>query len=84
MNVFILWHVNEMPDGEEDSKLIGVYASAAEAEAARMRARLLPGFCDAVDGFLVDRYTVGEDHWTEGYITVTPEQLHQEFGKSDG
>ena len=43
MDVFILWHVNEMPDGEEDSKLIGVYAFAEDAEAARLRALPLPG-----------------------------------------
>lgn len=35
MDVFLLWHVHEMPDGEEDAKMIGVYASAEDAEHAR-------------------------------------------------
>lgn len=69
MNVFLLWHAHEMPDGEEDAKLIGVYATAEDAEAARLRVQSQPGFRDLPEGFQVDRYTVGEDHWTEGYIS---------------
>lgn len=76
MDVFILWHVHEIPDGEEDEKLIGVYASAEDAEAARLRVMPQPGFRDAPEGFLIDRYTVGEDQWTDGYITVTNEEVH--------
>ena len=75
MDVFILWHVHVMPDGEEDEKLIGVYASTEDAEAARLRVMPQPGFRDAPEGFLIDRYSVGEDHWTEGCITVTNEDV---------
>lgn len=81
MDVFILWHVHELPDGEEDAKLIGVYATAEDAEAAKLRVLPQSGFRDLPEGFQVSRYTVGEDHWTEGYVTVTHEELLREYGE---
>jgi hypothetical protein len=83
MDVFILWHVHEMPDGEEDAKLIGVYSTAEDAEAARQRVLPQPGFRDLPEGFQVSRYTVGEDHWTEGYVTMTHEDAPREYGGGD-
>jgi hypothetical protein len=70
MEVFVLWHVHEFPDGEEDGKLIGIYSSPERAEQAKERALARPGFRDAPDGFIIDRETVDEDGWLEGYITV--------------
>jgi hypothetical protein len=32
--VFLLWHVHELGGGDEDAKLIGVYRSRGDAEAA--------------------------------------------------
>ena len=69
MDVFLLHHVHELSDGREDIELIGVYATADDAEWARQRAVTQPGFRDAPDGFEVERYTVGQDQWTEGYST---------------
>ena len=69
MDVFLSWHVHEMPDGEEDAKLIGVYATAEDAESARLRVLPQLGFRDSPEGFEVGRYVVGQDHWTEGYIS---------------
>jgi len=80
MDVFLLWHVHEMPDGEEDAKLIGVYATAEDAEAARLRVLPQPGFRDSPEGFQVSRYPIGQDHWTEGYVTMTHESVLREFG----
>jgi homoserine kinase type II len=80
MDVYLLWHIHEMPDGEEDAKLIGVYASAEDAERAKRRVLPQPGFRDLPEGFQVSRYEVGRDHWTEGYVTVTPESLMRQFG----
>jgi hypothetical protein len=71
MDVFLLWHIHELPGGEEDAKLIGVYASAEDAERARQRALSLPGLRDHPDGFQVSPYTVGQDHWTDGFVTIT-------------
>jgi hypothetical protein len=67
--VFLLWHVHELPTGEE-VKMIGVYATTADAEAARQRVCGEPGFRDAPEGFEVSRYEVGRNHWTEGYVTM--------------
>lgn len=71
MFAYLLWHVHEFPDGEDDAKLIGVYASREDADAARARVGLQPGFRDLLEGFVIDEYEVGKDHWTEGYFTYT-------------
>ncbi len=76
-DAFVLWH---MPPGSEelgDYMLIGVYSSHDAALAAVARLCGQPGFRDhpeVVDdtekaGFFVSRYTVDQDHWTEGYRT---------------
>lgn len=61
------WYVRR---GETDDKLIGVYATRGDAERAQARAVLLNGFRDAPDGFVIDAYVLGEDHWETGYVTV--------------
>lgn len=66
MDVFLLWHVYEMPDGEEDAKMIGVYASAEGAERAKQRVLPQPSFRDLPGGFQVSRYTVGQKPWGGG------------------
>lgn len=63
--VYVLQHESS----SEDVKLIGVYASEAEACEAIERARSLPGFVDDQDGFSVDAYTLGQDHWTAGFVS---------------
>ncbi len=68
--VFILHHLHELPTGEEDVKLIGVYSSAESAETARQRLSGQPGFANTPEGFSIDRYEVDKDHWTEGFITI--------------
>jgi len=55
---------------DDDAKLLGVYSSGQAAEARILRARRLPGFRDASDGFQVSEYTVDEDGWNEGYTTL--------------
>ena len=70
--VFLLWHVHEFPDQEDDVKLLGVYSSEVKAEQARDNAKTQPGFCDYPDGFHIDRCRVDEPEWTEGFVTVTP------------
>jgi len=69
-SVFILWHVRAEPGQEEDPKLIGVYESRSEAARAQERARKQPGFAEHANGFLVDEYEIGKDHWTDGFVTV--------------
>jgi hypothetical protein len=67
-SVFILWHSHEV-GSESDEKLIGVYKTRADAEAAIERLKGKPGFRDAVDGFQIHDYVIGRDGWTEGYIS---------------
>ena len=74
MDVFVLHHVHTFDEGDEDVKMIGVYSSSALATLAIERLRLQPGFCDAPDGFTIDKYSVDVDHWEEGYVTIGPDE----------
>ncbi len=67
--VFVLQHVYEWCCHDE-VKMIGVYATQAEAEAAVERLRQKPGFRDWPDGFAIDEYELGFDHWIEGFATA--------------
>ncbi len=68
--VFILDHVPEFENGEEDTKFIGVYSSYEEAEKARTRAVKQPGFSDYPDGFMINLHILNHGNWTEGFFTV--------------
>lgn len=68
-SVFLLWHTHVQPTGDEDGKLIGVYASRSDADRAQERAAILPGFRVHPDGFEIAEYIVGQDHWAEGFVT---------------
>jgi len=72
MDVFLVWHVHAIEEGNDDEKLIGVYSSEETARAAVARLSLQSGFRETTNGFHVSRYTVDEDHWTEGFVTVRP------------
>jgi hypothetical protein len=69
-HVFLVQHVHTLNDDEDDVKLIGIYSTEERAADAVERARKLPGFCDAPDGFNVDGILVDEDRWTDGYVTA--------------
>lgn len=69
LTVYLVQHAHERADGSEDAKFIGVYASRGDAQAAVDRLSLQPGFCDHQDGFHIDEYPVGKDHWSEGFIS---------------
>ncbi len=83
MSVYLLWYTRVLPDEEESVFLIGVYATQEDAERAKERALPKPGFRDAPEGFSIDEYTLGEDQWTEGFITITHEQLMREQERRD-
>ena len=70
--VFILWHVHEFKDQEDDVKLVGVYATERGAKLAQARAKKRPGFRRHPRGFVIDEYKLGKDHWTEGFAAVYP------------
>lgn len=66
----VLWHVQAMPDGDEDAKLIGVYSTDQKAEQAIERLRVQPGFRDAPGSFEVSDYELDKDYWAEGFSPV--------------
>lgn len=67
-HVCVLQHVHVAPNGDEDVKLIGVYVTEADAQAAVSRLRQQPGFREQPEGFHISRYELNKDHWTEGFI----------------
>lgn len=67
--VYLLWHTHDLGEGETDDKLIGVYATEADAGQAWERASALPGFCEALEGFSIHPRIVGQDDWLSGYVT---------------
>jgi hypothetical protein len=79
-SVFVVQHLHIHGNGEECVKLIGVYENRSAAQQAVGRVNSQPGFCDypkIIDplqdeegsGFYIDEYSLGKDHWTEGYTT---------------
>ena len=67
--VYVLQHEHDWC-GDDEVKFIGVYAVPADAEAAIRRLRGQPGFRDWPEGFSIDRYEIGVDHWVEGFATM--------------
>ena len=67
--VYIVHHVHELSDLEDDEKLIGIYGSRDKAELAIGRMKKLPGFKDSPDDFVISEYILDQDHWTEGFVT---------------
>ncbi|MFF8931687.1 hypothetical protein ACF1AO_30985 [Streptomyces longwoodensis] len=59
-------------DGD-DVKLLGVYSTLSKAEERMRRARLLPGFRDEPDCFIVDQHELDQDEWAEGFVRETEE-----------
>jgi hypothetical protein len=78
--VFVVQHLQTLPQGEDDVKMIGVYATREDAIEATKRLATQPGFSELPDivdyttenmqGFHVEEYEIGKDHWQEGYATV--------------
>jgi hypothetical protein len=67
---YVLQHVHSVSDGAEDVKLVGVYSSRENAQAAITRLSQAPGFSEAPAGFHIDEYQVDKDQWVEGYSTL--------------
>lgn len=67
-HVYLVQHSYEL-NGCDETKLIGVYQSREEAEEAIARLRRQPGFREHAANFHVERYGIGEDHWTEGFAS---------------
>lgn len=79
-SVFVVQHLHTLPQREDNVKMIGVYVTREDAIEATKRLATQPGFRefpDVVDcatenrqGFHIDEYEIGKDHWQEGYGTA--------------
>ena len=67
-NVYILFHINKLND--EDSKIVEVYSSKVNAQKAKKKMKTLPGFKDSPNSFILDKYELDKEYWTDGFITV--------------
>jgi hypothetical protein len=70
--VFLLQH--QEPDSE-DFKIVGVYASEAEAKAAIDRLKGKPGFCDFPEWFVIEAYDLNSDQWADGFVPPTRREI---------
>ncbi|WP_309728706.1 hypothetical protein [Chamaesiphon sp. OTE_75_metabat_556] len=68
-SVFGLQHAYER-DCCDETKMIGVYASQSQAEAAIARLSGQPGFSERPDDFSIDEYELDRDNWGEGFVTI--------------
>ena len=68
-SVFVVQHSYEVGDRDE-VKMIGVYGSRSDAEAAIVRLASRPGFREHTSGFHIDEYHIGKDHWVEGFFSL--------------
>jgi hypothetical protein len=69
-SVFVVQHSYEVPEtGGDEVKLIGVYSTRENGEAAVGKLVLQPGFRDRPEGFHVEEYRLDKDHWCEGYLS---------------
>ncbi|WP_084508999.1 DUF7336 domain-containing protein [Nocardia pseudovaccinii] len=66
-SVFLLEHVYQNDDREEERKRIGVYESEEDARNAILRLHDQPGFRDYPENFVVQPYEVDKSYWSEGY-----------------
>jgi hypothetical protein len=67
--VFLLYHsYGDGEDYDDHAKLIGIYTSQENAEAAIRRVRDQPGFRTRQDGFRIHPIALDVDGWSEGFV----------------
>lgn len=69
--VYLLEHVRSDDEYGDDAKAIGIYRSEESARAAIARLSDRPGFRDHPNGWNIDCYQLDQDHWEEGFVTMT-------------
>ncbi|MGO2998014.1 MAG: homoserine kinase [Moraxellaceae bacterium] len=69
--VFVLEHARYKDDDRnndvEDFKLIGVFATEQQAQAAISQLKNQSGFKAYPNGFHIDEYPIGQIHWSQGF-----------------
>ena len=80
-SVFVVQHLHRLSDTNDDVKLIAIYESREAAIASIKRLSKQLGFRDSprivdskkdedIQGFHLDKYELGQDHWQDGFITA--------------
>lgn len=69
--IWQLHHVHEQPDGCEDIKQIGIFASEGEARAAVEKVKLEPGFREYPNDFVLGEVSLGYVAFEQGFVTIT-------------
>lgn len=71
--VFVVQHsyAIDKRSGEEDAKLIGVFATKGKAKSAIAALRKKPGFKRYPRKFSIDPYEVDQVCWQDGFFTET-------------
>jgi hypothetical protein len=54
----------------DDVKIVGIYSSSEAAQSGIYRTRELAGFQEEPDCFIIDTYTLDEDKWTDGFVSI--------------
>jgi len=70
--VFILHHIRSDDEHGDDAKLIGVYRTESDARDASERLAHQPVFAEHPNGWHIDRYVLGRDHWEQGFGLAEP------------
>jgi len=58
-------------EGHDDFKIIGVYSSSEAAQEGIDRARTLAGFLEEPDCLIIGTYTLDDDCWTDGFVSIS-------------
>lgn len=74
MDVFLLWHIYELTDGDgirDEEKFIGVFSSEEKATDAIEQLKGKEGFRDyPVSCFEIHKSKVDRVGWVDGFVTV--------------
>lgn len=75
---YLVQHEYEFPEEIDHTRLIGAFATKRDARRAVGSLKKAPGFRDYKRGFYIADFEMGQESWTEGYITVHPDDFSDE------
>ena len=67
---FVVFHDYDDEDGDEQIKLIGIFATKQTAETAVDGLRKMPGFADYPLGFSIEFHPFDRIGWREGFVRM--------------
>lgn len=70
--VFIIYFDHQLPSGEDDERLLGVYSTEQKAEAALARFKAHSEFRDHPECLECGPFTLDDTSFKEGFISVWP------------